>query len=391
MNHWTDQLRNQLQHLRSEHQLRFISEFDRCSRIVRHNNKQLICFAGNDYLSLASEPALANAASNAANTFGVGSGASQLITGYLEPHHKLAERLAQFKRAQAALILPTGYMANLAVITTLAAHNDLICLDKLCHASIIDAARASGAHVRTFAHRDTSRLEHLLEKTTIKGKPIRRRIIVTDTVFSMDGDCTDLAILCDLRDRFDAIIIIDEAHATGVLGENGSGLAEAQGVADRIDVTISTAGKALGSLGGIITASQLVIDAIINLARPFIFTTSVPPTQIATINAALDIVRDQPERRIRLRKLSHNLRSALQNNGWPVSNDDTPIIPLVLGTSTAALDMSNKLLDAGLLVPAIRPPTVAPNSARLRISLRADHLDNDIQHLVDAIGPNTFA
>jgi 8-amino-7-oxononanoate synthase len=219
-----------------------------------------------------------------------------------------------------------------------------------------------------------------------KAGSYRRRLIVTDAVFSMDGDCANLPALCDLRDAHDAILVVDEAHATGVLGVNGAGLAEHQLVAGAIDVTMSTASKALGSLGGLITGPRPVIDTLINQARPFLYSTAVPPTQVAAIEAGLDLVDAEPHRRQRLAQLSQELRGRLQRAGWAVQDDPTPIIPLVVGSTTAALALAEKLADAGFYAPAIRPPTVAVGGARVRVSLRSDLDEPQISLLADAIG-----
>ena len=381
MAHWRDQLRDHLDHLQHRHSQRRLRAIDRCALHVQRDGRSLINLASNDYLGLASHPKLRDAAIDAATRFGVGAGASRLLTGHLQIHQQVERCFAEFKHAEAALLLPTGYMAAMAALTSLAEPGDLLCLDKLCHASLIDAARASDATVRVYPHRNLDKLERLLDRAAA-----RRKLIVTDSVFSMDGDCADLPALCDLRDRHDAILIVDEAHATGVLGETGSGLAEAQGVADRMDVVISTASKALGCLGGIVIGPQVVIDTLVNAARSFIYTTAVPPMQAAAIGAALEVIRDEPHRRVRLDELSQHLRRELRGQAWTVADDPTPIIPLVVGDPAAALALADRLEQAGFAVPAIRPPTVAPGSCRLRISLRADLEDGDIGRLLDALG-----
>ena len=382
MSHWLSQLRDDLDQRRLHHLERRLAPVDRCARLVQRGGRTLLNLASNDYLALASHPHLVEAVIEAAKRHGVGSGASRLVTGDLTVHQQVESRFADFKHAEAALLLPTGYMANLAVLTTLAARGDLICLDRLNHASLIDAAQASGAEVRVYPHNNLDKLARLLERSP----EARRRFIVTDSVFSMDGDTADLAALCDLRDEYRAILVVDEAHGTGVLGPTGAGLAEHLNLADRIDVTISTASKALGSLGGLVTAPRAVVDTLINHARPFIYTTAVPPTQAAAISAALDVVASEPARRLRLGVLSSLLRAALQKNGWPVPEGVTPIVPLVVGEPDAALRLAQKLEVAGFLVPAIRPPTVPPNSARLRITLRCDLHDDDLLRLAAAIG-----
>ena len=408
MDHWLRELQEELDGLEDVHRLRTLEPVAIEGRWVRRRERKLINLSGNNYLALAGHPHLRDAAIDAVRRHGTGAGASRLISGHHHAHAEIEERFARFKHAEAALLCPTGYMANLAALGALAGRDDLIFLDKLNHASLIDAARASGAAVRVFPHRDVRRLERLLARHTSRNKERRakseerfseisasrdrrspRTLIVTDSVFSMDGDCADLPALCDLADRYDAILVVDEAHATGVLGPTGAGLCEAQGVQDRVDVVTSTASKALGGLGGIITGWREVIQTAINRSRSFIYTTAVPPAQVATIGAALDIVRDEPERRTRLGELARMLRHRLIECGWPPAADpvgpDTPIVPLLVGESRRALHLADHLERAGYFAPAIRPPTVAPGSARVRLSLRADLEESDLAGLVAAL------
>lgn len=378
---WLDQLHHDLTALEQSHLRRTLRPLDHCDRIVNFRGRPLLNLASNDYLGLASHPHLRDAVARAAQQQGVGGGASRLVTGHLEAHAALEARFAAFKHAEAALLFPTGFMANLAVLTSLAGEHDLIVMDKLNHASLIDAARYSGATVRVYPHLNYHKAERLLAESDAP-RP-RKKLLVSDSVFSMDGDCADIDKLRELRDRYDAILIVDEAHATGVLGENGEGLTG--GAAGRADVVVSTAGKALGSLGGLVTGPQVVIDTLINRARSFIYTTAVPPTTVAAIDAALDVIRDEPARRLRLCDLSTRVRQELNFRGWHVPMDPTPIIPLIVGSAEAALALSQKLEAAGLLVPAIRPPTVPPNTARLRLSLRCDLTDDDVQRLLNAL------
>ncbi len=382
---WPGQLQRDLDQRAADHLLRRMCRYDRAAAVVRDaSGRALVNFASNDYLGMATEPYVGRVVAQIARTVGTGAGAARLVTGHLTIHEDVEQRFAAFKHAEAALLLPTGYMANLAAMTALAGEGDLVCLDKLSHASLIDAARGCGADVRVYPHRNHDKLARLLER---HGGG--RRLIVTDSVFSMDGDAADLAALCAVRDRHDAVLVVDEAHATGVVGPCGAGLAEHLGLANRIDVTISTASKALGSLGGLITADRLVIDTVVNHARSFIYTTAVPPTTAAAIDAALDIVEREPGRRSRLAELSRRLRDGLRRGGWTVPPDPdplTPIVPLVVGDAADALALADKLRDAGIVAPAIRPPTVAPGSARLRFSLRADHEDEHLDQLLDALG-----
>ncbi|MFA9479708.1 aminotransferase class I/II-fold pyridoxal phosphate-dependent enzyme [Phycisphaerales bacterium AB-hyl4] len=415
------ELRDDLDQLDARSLRRRLTPRPAVGRIVHLDGKPLINLAANDYLALSQHPHLKQAAIDAINRYGTGATASRLVTGHLTPHQSLEQRFSAFKHPTAppgfsisnqqsaisnynSLLFPTGYTANLAVLSTLAGQGDLIAIDKLTHASLIDAARATPADVRTYPHLHHEKLTRLLarhQQTPTPKSEIRnpkseipnshprppRRFIVTDSVFSMDGDTADLPALCDLADRYDAILIVDEAHGTGVLGQTGTGLAEAQHVAHRIPIIISTASKALGSLGGIVTAPAPIIDTLINRARAFIYTTGVPPAQADTIAAALDVIRDEPERRHRLADLSARLRTALQGQGWPLPTTDypTPIIPLQVGTAERALALASHLQQAGYLAVAIRPPTVAPNTARVRLSLRADLTDTDIENLITAL------
>ncbi len=388
---WLDQLASQLQELDARclrRQLRCVEVADG-GRDIQRDGRTLLNLAGNDYLAMAAHPRVVDAVVNATRRYGFGSGASRLITGHRPVHEQLENRFARFKHAEAALLCPTGYMANLAALTTLAgSRDDVIVLDKLNHASLIDAARASAAKIRAYPHGNLDKLQRLL--TRCAGA--RRRLIVTDAVFSMDGDAADLPGLCELAARHDAILMVDEAHGTGVLGPTGAGLAEAQGVADRIDVTVSTASKALGGLGGIITARQTVIDAVVNQARSFIYTTAVPVAQAAALDAALDVLASEPQRRHRLTELALRLRSALRQRWWklpasPRSGETiiTPIFPLIVGRADDALALADHLLQHDIYAPAIRPPTVAPGKARVRVTLRADLRDEDLDRLIDAL------
>lgn len=382
---------NKLAQLEAQDQLRALRDVTPASKTITVGGIPLLNLSGNDYLGLSQHPALIDAAVMATRMHGVGSGASRLVSGTSPVHSAVEDRFASLKHAQAALLFPTGYSANLAALTTLAGPGDLIVLDKLVHASLIDAAMASGADVRTYPHLQLQRAKQLLGKQTTG-----RRLLVTDSVFSMDGDCADLPACCDLADQTGALLVVDEAHGTGVLGETGAGLAEAQGVAERMytcgagGVVISTASKALGGLGGLITADRSVIDLLINKARPFIYSTAVPPAQAAAIMAALEVIHDEPGRRQHLMRMSTLLRKKLAGQGWPLKLDQaafaTPIIPLIVGTPQAALSLADTLREQGVFAPAIRPPTVSPGTSRVRLSLRADLSEHDIEQLAGAIG-----
>ncbi|MEM1107416.1 MAG: 8-amino-7-oxononanoate synthase [Planctomycetota bacterium] len=362
-------------------------------KYVFSEGRRFLNLAGNDYLALASHPAVKAASTHAVELYGTGSGASRLVSGHLDIHEQTENAFASFKEAESALLFPTGYTANLAVLTTLPQPGDLICQDKLNHASLIDAASFSPAEVRTYPHatRDKgyahSKLERLL-RNHATSHPAAGRWIVTDSVFSMDGDVADLPGLCKLAENYDAILVVDEAHATGVLGPKGTGLAELQGVSHKIPITISTASKALGGLGGIVTADRVVIESLVNRARPFIYSTAVPPAQAAAIKAAVEVVRNQPERREHLAELSGHLRRQLSKKGWLGLDQSvaTPIIPLLTGSVKKALSLAKELRNKDFYTVAIRPPTVASGSSRVRLSLRSDFDFDELDVLVKAIG-----
>ena len=387
MNSWLKQLRDDLSRLEALRLLRALEPAEADGRLIHQRGQPLINLASNNYLALANHPRICQAAIEAIKAHGAGSGSSRLISGHHPLHDAVESRFARFKHAEAALICPTGYMANLAVLGALAARDTLVCVDKLNHASLIDAAAASGAKVRVFPHRQLARLQRLLVR---HGPAASRRIIVTDSVFSMDGDCADLPDLCDLAEQHDAIVVVDEAHATGVLGRSGAGLCEQQGVADRVDIVVSTASKALGGFGGIISARNEVIQTVVNRARSFIYTTATPPAHAAALSAALDLLAAEPWRRDTLAKHAKRLRQVVKDCELDAGlirpcDPAIPIVPLVTGEPRSALDLAKFLREQGFLAPAIRPPSVAPGSARVRISLRADLHEEDLDQLVAAL------
>lgn len=343
--------------------------------------RRLICLASNDYLGLAAHPAVVAAVRTAVEQWGWGAGASQLITGHTGAHAELAARLAAFKSTESALVCSTGYLANLAAIRALAGAGDVVLLDKLNHASIIDAARGSGAVFRVFPHRDYGKLERLLDRTAA----FRRRVIATDTLFSMDGDLADLPRLVELKRKYEALLCIDEAHATGVLGTKGRGGAELMGAEAEIDVTVGTLSKALGGIGGFVAGSRAMVDWIVNAAGAFIYTTALPPAACAAAMAALELVDAEPERRAKVLDLATRLRDGLASRGWDTGPSCSQIVPVMVGPPERAVRLAAAMEERGFLVPAIRPPTVPAGRARLRISLSAEHEPEDIVSLLDAL------
>ena len=406
------ELQSNLADLENQRLRRSLRPVTVCGRMIHTSDgRQLINLSGNDYLALASHPKLKQAAINAIATYGAGAGASRLVTGTFDIHMQVEQAFAAFKSAEAALLLPTGYMANLAVLTALAGPGDLVCVDKLNHASLIDAARASGAEVRSFPHLETAKLDRLLarhagRKAKADTGRAARRFVVTDAVFSMDGDVANLPALCDLAQRYEAILVVDEAHATGVLGDGGQGLCHEMGIAHRAGVvliTVSTASKALGGLGGIVTGPRVIIETLVNRSRSAIYTTAMPAGQAAAIGAAIEVIRDEPQRRQRLGELSHHMRRELAAMGWRLpqvgmtgdagsgsgggggEERATPILPLVVGDAADAIALAGYLESHSFAAVAIRPPTVSPGAARVRISLRCDLEDADVDRFLQVL------
>ncbi len=348
-----------------------------------------INFSSNDYLGLANDPRLREAATSAIAKFGVGAGASRLISGTQSPHLRLEGALAKWKGTEAALCFSSGYAAALGTIPALVTKNDVVLLDKLCHASLIDGAKLSGGVLRVFPHNQLRKLESLLEwaRREHAGK---RVLIVTESVFSMDGDRAPLRELVELKKRFDALLMLDEAHAVGVVGPNGCGLAAAENVSEEVDVQMGTLSKALGASGGYICGARTLIEWLINRARSFIYSTAPPPGIAAAALAAVDLLssHEGEERRLLLWqriRLMHELLPRAQGDekhGAACS----AIFPWLVGKEQAALNLAAALQSSGFLVPAIRYPTVAKGAARLRITVTAAHEEPQIRALCKAIG-----
>jgi 8-amino-7-oxononanoate synthase len=341
---------------------------------VRLAGHTLLNLSSNDYLGLAQDPRLIHAAQAAAAQWGVGAGASRLVVGHLRLHEEVEARLAAFKGTAAAVIFPTGYMANVGTIAALVGPGDVIFSDRLNHASIYDGIKLSGAALQRFPHRDLNRLEQLLQQ----GGPARRRLIVTDSVFSVDGDVAPLADLVTLKSRYGAWLMIDEAHATGVLGTRGAGLAEALGLTGEVEIHLGTFSKALGSQGGYVAGDRRLVDYLHNRARPFIYSTALAPPVLGAIAAALEIVAQEPERRLYLARESEAFRRDLLSAGLDLLGSETQIIPVLVGANDRTLEFAAALKDQGLMAVALRPPTVPPGRARVRFSLSAGHSREDL-------------
>ena len=347
---------------------------------VRVDGRVLLNLSSNDYLGLSQEPRLIAAAREAAARWGVGAGASRLVVGHLALHEEVEARLAEFKGTEAAVIFSTGYMANLGTISALVGPGDTVFCDRLNHASIYDGIKLSGANLARFPHRDLDRLEALLQKADAG-----RRLIVTDSVFSVDGDLASLKDLVELKDRYGACLMVDEAHATGVLGHRGAGLAAALGLTQRVEVHMGTLSKAMGTLGGFVAGDRRLIDFLHNRARSFIYSTALPPPVLGAIAVALDIVTQEPERRRYLLTEAERFRHTLTQAGFDILGSETQIVPVLAGDNARTLRLAAQLRQRGLMAVALRPPTVPPGRSRVRFSLSAAHTSEDLAEARQAI------
>jgi 8-amino-7-oxononanoate synthase len=383
-------------------------------RIGETAERIYVNFSSNDYLGLAHHPAVVAAWKNAADRWGVGSGASSLISGY-GPAHQSAERaIARWKKTPAAVLLPSGYQANCVAVQTLAtiaatarvararpdakardpwgrgyeqsAHPSVrFLIDKLAHASLLDAVRATGAPFRIFPHNHLAKLRRLLSESPAD----QRQVVLTESIFSMDGDSADLAGLAELKQSAPFFLLLDEAHASGVFGPGGAGLAAEMKLEHAVDAYVVTLSKALGVVGGAICGSRAFADAAVNLGRGLIFSTSVPPGVAAAAEAAIAVLADEPVaggRQQRVRRLADHVRQELAAAGWLIPHGESPIVPIVIGAESAALAASDTLLENGFLVPAVRPPAVPRGASRLRVTLSSEHSDDEIEGLIAAVG-----
>jgi 8-amino-7-oxononanoate synthase len=344
------------------------------------DGRRYVNFSSNDYLGLAAQ-SLSAAVSTAIHDHGWGSGASPLVTGRGALHARLEEELAAFEGTEAALLFSTGYAANVGAVTALAGKEDVVYSDAKNHASIIDGCRLSGARVVVYPHRNAAALEQLLGE----GRRFRRRLIVSDSLFSMDGDLAPLPDLADLAERFDAMLMVDEAHATGVFGAQGRGLCEHLGVEDGVHVRVGTLSKALGSLGGFVAGKSTLIDWLANRARSYVFSTAGPEAMAAAGLEALRVVRREPHRRRELLERAAWLRERLQRDGWNVGASESQIVPLVIGAPQPTMQLAAALRERGFLAPGIRPPSVPEGESLLRISLSYAHPPEVVEELADAL------
>ncbi len=341
---------------------------------VRCEGRQIILLSSNNYLGLATHSDLIEAAVRATEQYGVGSGASRLVSGTLPPHDQLERALADFHGTESALLFGAGYLANLGIIPSLIEQGGLILADRLCHASMIDGCKLSRADFRVFHHRDITHVESLLKRRA----STRPTLIVTEGVFSMDGDLASLPELADLAERYDAILYVDDAHGTGVMGRTGRGTLEHFDLAQRIPFHIGTLSKALGGHGAYVVGSKALTDYLVNKARPFIFTTAPAPATAAAASAALAVIQREPERRARLWSNRQRLVHGLHTLGFRTTQTESPIVPILVGDAAVASTFAEQLLVHGVYAPAIRPPTVPEGTSRIRLTVTSEHTSDQI-------------
>jgi 8-amino-7-oxononanoate synthase len=340
-------------------------------------------FASNNYLGLTHHPLLLKAAEQSLQA-GAGSGAAGLISGYTELHQAAEQTIAQWKNTQACVLLPSGYQANLAAVQTIAAGTKAgvrFLLDKLVHASLVDAVRASGAPMRIFPHNHLGKLRRLLEEAPSS----QMQVVVTESIFSMDGDAADLAGLAEIKRKRPFVLLLDEAHASGIYGPGGAGLAAEMGLSEMVDVSVVTLSKAMGCVGGAVCGSRVFCEAAVNFGRAYVYSTSVPPMVAGVARAAVGVCQSEPGRRERARFLAGKVRGELGKAGMKIPEGDSPIIPVIFGEAERALQAAERLKEKGFLVVAVRPPTVARGGSRVRLTISCDHTDGEVAQLMGAM------
>jgi 8-amino-7-oxononanoate synthase len=390
VNDFNPELKRRLDAVRVQNLLRELRRVDSAQGPhIEIAGKTFLNFSSNDYLGLANDPVLKKAAIRAVEKFGAGAGASRLICGSLAPFHQLEESLAGFKRTEAALTFSTGYATAIGTIGALMGKDDIIILDKLVHASIVDAAKLSGAKLRVFVHNDLNDLEEKLKwaSMNLKAENEKRKtkiLVVTESIFSMDGDAAPLREIVAIKEKHGAWLMVDEAHATGIIGENGRGLADKLGVSGQIEIQMGTLGKALGASGGYICGSRALVDLLVNRARSFVFSTAPVPAAAAAAAAAIQFAQSaegESRRRLLLSRVAE-FQSQTANRKSQIQG---AIIPILLGDESKAVEAAAKLQEQNIFVPAIRYPTVARGKARLRVTLTASHSADDVSTLAQAL------
>lgn len=344
------------------------------------DGKEYLLLASNSYLGLSVDPRVKQAAADALQKYGTGSGGSRLVSGSSDLHRELEEKIASFKNTQSAILFSSGYLANIGTISSLVGPEDFIYSDELNHASIIDGSRLSKAKLRIYPHLDLDELDLLLTKDGQSGK----KLVVTDTVFSMDGDLVDLKKLTQICEKHKAMLMVDEAHATGVLGERGSGATEHFNVENKVPIVMGTLSKAVGSIGGYIAGSSELIDFIRNRVRSYIFDTSLPAPALAASIRSIEIISAEKEPREHLWKMIAMFKEGLAEIGYNVIPSDSAIVPILTGDPGPTLQMAEKLREEGVFTPAVRPPSVAPGKCRIRTSLMSSHTSRHIEKALNA-------
>jgi 8-amino-7-oxononanoate synthase len=378
----TDFVNHELQFQNEAGLLRSLFPLEGTQRgVIKTSGKTLVDFSSNDYLGLADHPALIEEAKEAMEEWGAGARASRLMSGDLEIHHRLESAIAALKGKEAGLLFGSGYLANTGIIPALCGRDDVIYSDHLNHASIVDGVLLSRARFYRFRHNDPNHLEDLLKSHRAR---YRRALIVVESLYSMEGDLAPVSELLELRRRYEAILMIDEAHATGVFGAKGEGLIS-QAMAEAVDVILGTFGKALGGYGAFVAVSNQMRRFLLNRARTFIFSTALPPPVIGVNLAAVKLLDKEPERRNRVYKLASELRRALREDLGLNTPSESQIVPVIAGDSRSALNLAESLQGAGFFVKAIRPPTVPEGMARIRLSVTANHSAGDVHRLLEAL------
>jgi glycine C-acetyltransferase/8-amino-7-oxononanoate synthase len=350
------------------------------------DGRPVLLLCSNNYLGLADHPRVREAAAEAAMRYGAGAGASRLISGNMRVHRRLEERLREFKGSEACLLFGSGFLANAGIVSALAREGDVVFSDSLNHASIVDGCRLARAETFVYDHGDVEQLAWGLRQAGGRGS-----LIVTDGVFSMDGDLAPLTEIVELAQRHDARVMVDEAHGTGAIGPDGRGAVAAAGLEDEVDVVVGTLGKALGSYGAFACCDAAMSKYLINTARTLIFSTALPPPAVAAAMAALELLREQPRRVEKLQRNARELREALRENGVHVPEGETQIVPIVVGEPEAAVAASDRALEQGVFAQAIRPPTVPPGGSRLRLAVMASHTRTELREAARIIAASVPA
>ncbi len=342
------------------------------------DGRTYLSFCSNNYLGLANHSSVVKAVKDAVEEYGWGAGASRLVSGNMTLHETLEKVISEFKTKEATIVFPTGYMANLGAISSLVSRGDLVVCDKLNHASIIDGCRLSGADFRVYAHCNMEKLENILKKSS----KYNRKLIVTDSVFSMDGDLAPLPDLVMIATKYSAMLMVDEAHGTGVFGQNGRGVVEHFNLIKEVDVVMGTLSKAIGSLGGYVSGRIDLISYLRNKARSFMYTTALPPAVCAASIAGIRLIQEDPLMRESLWNNVHYIKDKLKMNNFNTISSESQIIPILIGDAQKAVEISKLLYEKGILIPAIRPPTVPANSSRLRMTVMSSHTQKDLDRLL---------